>query len=362
MLIDHDHPPGRFDAGHCWACAHQAGLLDHYDRAQDQETNLRQDREWAWAAPPVRHLGAGILRRRGPAGRGRPPHPMSRLPRGLATRRELTCPLGVHPAADTELSASGRRRQRLRFVPSSRVQRPRPARSRRQASEGKGGGGHGRHHHPRTHQALRRGRRRRRPQLRGRPGHGGRLPGPQRGRQDHHPAHPCWGWSPRPAGRPGSTAGPTGRPPPPRPACAPWPPQPASGCCARRAHPRHHRPGGRLAARPASPLPGRSIVAATVRCAWSHAGRCHTDAALPCWAGHTHPAASGQTVPVRLNRSGGRHPNRALHLVVLTRLDPATPPLPNDAAPRARPTAKSNAAWSATSPASTTGSSSTPPP
>jgi hypothetical protein len=45
MPIDHDHPPGLFDAGHCWACAHQAGLLDHYDRVQDQETNLRQARE-----------------------------------------------------------------------------------------------------------------------------------------------------------------------------------------------------------------------------------------------------------------------------------------------------------------------------
>ena len=30
--------------------AHQAGLLDHYDRVQDQEANLRQAREWAWAA------------------------------------------------------------------------------------------------------------------------------------------------------------------------------------------------------------------------------------------------------------------------------------------------------------------------
>jgi hypothetical protein len=37
MLIDHDHPPGRFDAGHCWVCAHQAGLLDHYDRVQDRK-------------------------------------------------------------------------------------------------------------------------------------------------------------------------------------------------------------------------------------------------------------------------------------------------------------------------------------
>ena len=50
MLIDHDHPPGLFDAGHCWACARQAGLLDHYDRVQGQEANLRQAREWAWAA------------------------------------------------------------------------------------------------------------------------------------------------------------------------------------------------------------------------------------------------------------------------------------------------------------------------
>jgi hypothetical protein len=40
MLIDHDHAPGLFDAGHCWACAHQAGMLDHYDRVQDQEANL----------------------------------------------------------------------------------------------------------------------------------------------------------------------------------------------------------------------------------------------------------------------------------------------------------------------------------
>ena len=37
-------------ASHCWACAHQADLLDHYERVQDQEANLRQAREWAWAA------------------------------------------------------------------------------------------------------------------------------------------------------------------------------------------------------------------------------------------------------------------------------------------------------------------------
>ena len=38
------------------------------------------------------------------------------------------------------------------------------------------------------------------------------------------------------------------------------------------------------------------------------------------------PASSGQRVPVRLNRSGDRQLNQALHVVVLTRLrhDPAT--------------------------------------
>ena len=38
------------------------------------------------------------------------------------------------------------------------------------------------------------------------------------------------------------------------------------------------------------------------------------------------PASSGQTVRSRLNRSGDRHLNQALHVVVMTRLptDPAT--------------------------------------
>ena len=63
MLIDHDHSPGRFDAGHCWACAHQAGLLDHYDRVQDRKpTSARPG--VGLGGPPVRHLGAGILRHR----------------------------------------------------------------------------------------------------------------------------------------------------------------------------------------------------------------------------------------------------------------------------------------------------------
>jgi transposase len=47
---------------------------------------------------------------------------------------------------------------------------------------------------------------------------------------------------------------------------------------------------------------------------------CHAGRAAPI------PASSGQTMRVRLNRSGDRQLNQALHLVVLTRLryDPAT--------------------------------------
>jgi transposase len=69
------------------------------------------------------------------------------------------------------------------------------------------------------------------------------------------------------------------------------------------------------------------IVAATVLCAWSHPGRCRTDAAFAMLGGAAPiPASSAQTVQVRLNRSGDRQLNQALHLIVLTRLryDPAT--------------------------------------
>jgi transposase len=69
------------------------------------------------------------------------------------------------------------------------------------------------------------------------------------------------------------------------------------------------------------------IVAANVLCAWSHAGRCRSDAAFAMLGGAAPvPASSGQTVRHRLNRSGDRQLNQALHLIVLTRLahDPAT--------------------------------------
>ena len=50
MLTQHHHEPGLFDAGHCWACARQAGLLDHYRRVQQQEATLGEAHGWARAA------------------------------------------------------------------------------------------------------------------------------------------------------------------------------------------------------------------------------------------------------------------------------------------------------------------------
>jgi hypothetical protein len=102
------------------------------------------------------------------------------------------------------------------------------------------------------------------------------------------------------------------------------------------------------------------IVAATVLCAWSHPGRCRTDAAFAMLGGAAPiPASSGQTVRVRRNRPGDRHLNQAFHLIVLTRLryDPATRVYAQRRRAEAKPTPRSNAAWSATSPASSTSSS-----
>ena len=69
------------------------------------------------------------------------------------------------------------------------------------------------------------------------------------------------------------------------------------------------------------------IVAAVVLCAWSHPGRIRNDGAFAMLAGTAPiPASSGQTVRHRLNRSGDRQLNRAIHTIVLTRLrhDPRT--------------------------------------
>jgi hypothetical protein len=50
MLVGHHHEPGVFDAGHCWACARQAGLLDHYRQVQQQEATLGEAHGLARAA------------------------------------------------------------------------------------------------------------------------------------------------------------------------------------------------------------------------------------------------------------------------------------------------------------------------
>jgi hypothetical protein len=66
MLVGHQHKPGVFDAGHCWACARQVGLLDHYRRVQREEARLQETREWAhmarrFAIVALGSSGAAIL-------------------------------------------------------------------------------------------------------------------------------------------------------------------------------------------------------------------------------------------------------------------------------------------------------------
>jgi transposase len=64
-----------------------------------------------------------------------------------------------------------------------------------------------------------------------------------------------------------------------------------------------------------------SISAAQILCSWSHPGRLRSEAAFAALAGVAPiPASSGQTIRYRLNRSGDRQLNRALHTIVLSRL------------------------------------------
>lgn len=64
-----------------------------------------------------------------------------------------------------------------------------------------------------------------------------------------------------------------------------------------------------------------TISAAQVLNAWSHAGRLRSEAAFAMLSGSAPiPASSGQTVRHRLNRSGDRQLNRALHTIVLSRM------------------------------------------
>jgi transposase len=70
------------------------------------------------------------------------------------------------------------------------------------------------------------------------------------------------------------------------------------------------------------------ITAAQFYIAWSHPGRCHSEAAFARLGGTAPvPATSGQNqTRHRLNRGGDRQLNRALYLVAVTkqRCDPAT--------------------------------------
>jgi transposase len=70
-----------------------------------------------------------------------------------------------------------------------------------------------------------------------------------------------------------------------------------------------------------------AISAAELINAWSHSGRVRSEAAFAMLAGAAPiPASSGQTVRHRLNRSGDRQLNQALHTIALTRTkhDPET--------------------------------------
>jgi transposase len=69
-------------------------------------------------------------------------------------------------------------------------------------------------------------------------------------------------------------------------------------------------------------LPGVGpISAAQVLVSWSHAGRLRSEATFAALAGtNPIPASSGQVTRHRLNRSGDRQLNRALHTVVVARL------------------------------------------
>jgi transposase len=69
------------------------------------------------------------------------------------------------------------------------------------------------------------------------------------------------------------------------------------------------------------------VTAAQAYISWSHPGRCRSEAAYANLGGVAPiEASSGKVVRYRLNRSGDRQLNRALHTIVLTRarMDPAT--------------------------------------
>jgi transposase len=99
------------------------------------------------------------------------------------------------------------------------------------------------------------------------------------------------------------------------------------------------------------------IVAATVLCAWSHAGRCRSDPALAMLGGAApDPGLQRPDRPGPAESFRGRQLNQALYALVLTRLrtDPATRAYALRRRAQARPGVRSSAAWSAMSPAGST--------
>ena len=68
-------------------------------------------------------------------------------------------------------------------------------------------------------------------------------------------------------------------------------------------------------------LPGVGpLLAAQVVLSWSHKSRIRGEAAFARLAGVARsPASSGQTIRYRLDRSGDRQLNRALHMIIVTR-------------------------------------------
>jgi transposase len=102
-------------------------------------------------------------------------------------------------------------------------------------------------------------------------------------------------------------------------------------------------------------LPGVGpISAAQILVSWSYPGRFRSEAAFASFAGTAPiPASSGLTNRHRLNQSGDRQLNRALHTIVLirTRIDPATKAYIQRRTTKARHPAKPDDASNGPSPA-----------
>jgi transposase len=103
-------------------------------------------------------------------------------------------------------------------------------------------------------------------------------------------------------------------------------------------------------------------AAAQLVLSWSHHGRIDSEAAFARLAGAAPiPASSGKTIRYRLDRSGDRKLNRALHMILVTRkrTHPATIAYIERRAQEGKTRREANAASNATSPATSTAYSNT---